>query len=75
MNSNTVAPARALNQEKATDQIASAIVANTPNLWTSTGLHQVGSHLRYGAKVERDTPGGVEDCVAVHTVGNVDAHR
>ena len=75
MNSNTVAPARALNQEKATDQVASATVANTPNLWTGAGLHQVGSPLGYGTKVERNTPGGVRDCAALPTVGDADAHR
>jgi len=75
MNSNTVAPARALNQEKATDQVASAVVANTPNPWTGEGFRQVGSPLGYGAKVERNTPGGVRDCAALPTVGNADAHR
>ena len=81
MNSNTVAPARALNQEKATDQVASATVAtvatvaNTPNLWTGEGFHQVGSPLGYGAKVERNTPGGVRGCAALPTVGDADAHR
>ena len=78
MNSNTVAPARALNQEKATDQVASATVttvADTPNLWTGEGFHQVGSPLGYGAKVERNTPGGVKDWAVLPTVGKVEGHR
>ena len=39
MKSITVAPARALNQEKATDLVPAGIVVNTPRLSIGNALH------------------------------------
>ena len=39
MNSMTVAPARALNQEKASDLVPAGVVANTPRPWIGNALH------------------------------------
>jgi uncharacterized protein involved in propanediol utilization len=49
MNSNTLAPARALNQEKATNLAVASIVANTPSLSIGDAVHDnVDAHPMSG---------------------------
>jgi len=68
MNSITMAPARALDQEQPTDLVAAGVVGNTPTLWIGDDLHHAGSGRGYWAKLEGNNPGGIKDRTALHMV-------
>lgn len=68
MNSITLAPERAQNQEKSTDLVAAGIVGNTPTLWIGDALHRAESGRGYWAKLEGNNPGGIKDRAALHMV-------